>query len=188
MKSDLLLDTNLQSLARRLEVVSDYQKKMNNEIVSITMGLTQSDMYFGVVFYEPLPPEVKEPAVAAKVLPIDGCRFHSSPEPFTPGGCVSVPEPVAAVPIPGSRVPEEGTDWCGVCNPGTSEHLCNKHIKERLDGMTECIEAFPGAKTGDGKLGFGHDRPKSLSEQMEEILEPRPWDHGPVHVNAHGRE
>jgi hypothetical protein len=29
---------------------------------------------------------------------------------------------------------------------------------------------------------------QSLSEMMEELLEPRPWDHAPIAVNAHGRD
>lgn len=74
--------------------------------------------------------DVKQPAIA-KVIPIDGCRFHSSPEP---------------------------------------------------DNQLESAPFIPPNKFTMGLLQ------RSLSEEMEAILEPRPWDDAKIAVNQHGKE
>lgn len=159
-----------------------------------------------IAVYQRLPGPAKQPAVAAKVIPMNHTEACWRPtlEPegaflkvvpgileHIPGGCVSVPDQIVnsrkmvkcdghdiphaqneacenPVPISGSVVPETDTlDWsaCFICDPGhaAAQHLCERHFKEQ-------------------RLG------QNTADQMEKLLESRPWDGGPVHVNSHGRD
>lgn len=134
------------------------------------------------VYQRPVPGPAKQPAVAAKVIPI---RFSDV---LPIGGCVSVPDQIVNSrkmmvtcdghnaphaqneacenPIP-QIVSKPKIDWssCYICDPehAAAQHLCETHFKElRLTQNT--------------------------ADQMEKLLESRPWDGGPVHVNSHGRD
>lgn len=93
IKSDMLTDNNFHSIVQRCEGVMELMSR-DNKIIGVTIVYSpRRDEYQAAIFYDRYA-DVKEPAVAAKVVAIDGCRFHSAPEtpPATPGGCVSVPD------------------------------------------------------------------------------------------------
>jgi len=76
MKSLILVDRKWMSLTERIEGMLELYSKEHN-IVGL-ISAQREGIFFASIFYEVKSP-TKEPAVAAKVLPIDGCRFHSSP-------------------------------------------------------------------------------------------------------------
>jgi len=91
------LDYDWTSLIERMQGVIELLKK-EHTIIGITT-MHASHLYHGVIFYE-VTPERKQPAVAAKVIPIDrwvsanvnGKPYIRDGELVAPGGCVSLPD------------------------------------------------------------------------------------------------
>lgn len=152
------------------------------------------------VYQRPFPGPAKEPAVAAKVIAINksqdlyqdiadqrgisriAAKAEVMNKLYAPGGCVSVsgPDRRGWVTCDGHNAPHAQNEAC--------ENPIPQIVKPKIN-WSSCYICDPEHAAAQNVCDLHRlQSPVGTADQMEKLLESRPWDGGPVHVNSHGRD